>query len=126
MQSCSVLPPPPAILGAASVGLALDGLDEFTLAVPPAVKVVVTTGGESGAMTCTWVAGLPMAEAGGAAGAVGAGGRVDPDPVPMAEIPPGDTLTVAAAGPAGVKPAGVALLNDGVVVLSCVAMPPRA
>jgi len=39
------------MLGAASVALVLDGLDEATVTVPPALKVVVVTGGDSGATT---------------------------------------------------------------------------
>jgi hypothetical protein len=70
------LPPPPATLGAASVGLVLEGEDEVVLAEPPAVKLLVevVTEGERGLIVGIWGAGVPIADTGGAdvAGAVGA------------------------------------------------------
>jgi hypothetical protein len=72
MQSSSVLPPPPGMLGAASVALVLDGLDEATVTVPPALKVVVVTGGDSGATTEGCVAGVATAATGAGIAAVGA------------------------------------------------------
>ena len=80
MQSCRLLPPPPAVLGAASVGLVLEEAGEdivSVLAVPPAVGVVVAIGGGSGAMDCNWGAGAPIADAGVGAGGAGAAGRAD-------------------------------------------------
>lgn len=79
-QSCKLLPPPPATLGAASVGLVLEEDEEgvvSVLAPPPAVSVVVAIAGESGATDGTRSAGAPIAGAGGggggAAGAAGGG-----------------------------------------------------
>jgi hypothetical protein len=79
-QSCKLLPPPPATLGAASVGLVLEEAGEdivSVLAVPPAVGVVVATGAGSGVTACNCGAGAPIADAGVGAGAgAGAGGGV--------------------------------------------------
>lgn len=68
MQSASELPPPPAMLGVASLGLVLVGLEEFTRAAPPAVRIVVIAGTESGAMTGTWSTGAAIAGVGAGAG----------------------------------------------------------
>jgi len=53
IQASKLLPPPPAILGAASVGLELEGVAESVRALPPAVRVVVevVTGCDSGAIS---------------------------------------------------------------------------
>jgi hypothetical protein len=80
MQSCRRLPPPPAVLGAASVGLVLEEAGEdivSVLAAPPAVGVVVAIGGGSGATDCDWGAGAPIADAGVGGGAAGGAGSVD-------------------------------------------------
>jgi hypothetical protein len=80
MQSCKLLPPPPAMLGAASVGLLLEEAGEdivSVLAVPPAVRVVVVVGCGSGAMDCSWGAGAPIADAGVGGGGAGGAGSVD-------------------------------------------------
>ena len=77
MQSESVRPPPPAILGVASLGLVLAGLAESTRAAPPAVKIGKVAGAESGAVTCTWSAGAAIAGVGAAAGVLGAAGSCD-------------------------------------------------
>jgi hypothetical protein len=72
MQSCSDLPPPPAVLAADSVGLLLedDGeVKESVLAVPPAVRLVVVAGGGRGVMACNCGAGAPITD-------IGAGGRI--------------------------------------------------
>ena len=78
MQSCKVLPPPPATLGAASVELVLEPAGEAILSVlaePPAVRIVVVTDGDNGARACAWGAGAPTADAGVGAAAVGGAGR---------------------------------------------------
>jgi hypothetical protein len=87
------------MLGAASVGLELDGLDESVLAAPPAVNVVVVNGAESGAMMGTRSAGAATADAGRALGADGADGSADAPLI--AEMPPGDTRRAAADAGAG-------------------------
>jgi hypothetical protein len=80
MQSCKLLPPPPAVLGADSLGLLLEGVGEAVasgLPEPPAVRVVVVTAGDSGARACSWGAGAPIADAGvGGGGLAGAGNVV--------------------------------------------------
>lgn len=80
IQSSRLLPPPPAVLGAASVGLALEeaGEDiESDLAVPPVARVVVVTAGDSGARDCNCGAGAPIADAGAGGGALGGTGSVE-------------------------------------------------
>jgi hypothetical protein len=77
MQSCKDLPPPPATLGAASVGLVLEPDGEATVSVrakPPEVRVVVVMGGDNGAGDWTRAAGAPIAGAGVGAGDVGGEG----------------------------------------------------
>jgi hypothetical protein len=65
-QSSKVLPPPPGALGAASLGLVLEGDDEGTLVVMlPPVSGVVVICGESGAIGESGVMGVPIAEEGG-------------------------------------------------------------
>jgi hypothetical protein len=80
MQSCKLLPPPPAVLDADSLGLLLEGVGEAAASgrpEPPAVKVVVVTAGDSGARACSWDAGAPIADAGvGGGGLAGAGSVV--------------------------------------------------
>ena|SRR5436190_3667215 len=77
MQSSSDLPPPPAILGADSVGLVLEGSAGAILVAPPAVRTVVVAGAERGAMAVAWAAGAPIADTGVGAAADGvAEGRI--------------------------------------------------
>jgi hypothetical protein len=106
MQSAIERPPPPATLGAASLGLVLAGLEESTRAAPPAVSIVVVTGAERGATTGTWSAGAEIAGVGAAAGAVGAAGSCDVKLI--AESAAGERRPGAPAGGsgAGVAPAG--------------------
>ena len=77
MQSVSELPPPPAILRVASLGLVLDGLEESTRAAPPAVRMVVVAGAERGATARTWSTGAAIAEFGAGVGALGGAGSCD-------------------------------------------------
>ena len=80
MQSCKLLPPPPAVLGAASVGLVLEEAGEVSasgLAVPPAVRVVVVIGGGRGATGCNCGAGAPTCDAGVGGGGAGGAGSVN-------------------------------------------------
>ena len=104
MQSAIERPPPPAMLGVASLGLVLAGLDESTRAAPPAVKIVVVAGAESGATTGTWSAGAEIAGVGAAAGALGAAGSCDVKLIAESaagERWPGDGSGLAGAAPAG-------------------------
>ena len=104
MQSAIERPPPPAILGVASLGLVLAGLDESTRTVPPAVKIVVVAGAESGATTGTWLAGAEIAGVGAAAGALGAAGSCDDKLIAESaagERRPDDGSRMADAAPAG-------------------------
>jgi hypothetical protein len=104
MQSVIERPPPPAILGVASLGLVLAGLDESTRAAPPAVKIVVVAGAERGATTGTWSAGGEIAGVGAAAGVVGAAGSCDVKLIAESaagERWPGDGSEVAGVAPAG-------------------------
>jgi hypothetical protein len=63
MQSSSVLPPPPGVLGAASLEPG-ESASEPCLAVPPPDKTLGDTCGDKGAMAGTWGAGAPIAEGG--------------------------------------------------------------
>jgi len=63
------------MLGAASLGLVLEGLDESVRAEPPAVSVVVATGGERGLMAGSSGCGVATAEDGGREIAAGVGER---------------------------------------------------
>jgi hypothetical protein len=67
IQSFKVRPPPPAVLGASSVGLLLPGVGEASvsdLAGPPLPSGVVVIWGDSGAMPVTVDAGAAMAAGG--------------------------------------------------------------
>jgi hypothetical protein len=104
MQFESVRPPPPATLGAASLGLVLAGLAESTRAAPPAVKIGKVTGAERGATTGTWSAGAAIARVGAAAGVLGAAGSCDVKLIAESaagERRPGAGSRVAAVAPAG-------------------------
>jgi hypothetical protein len=80
-QSSSVLPPPPAVLCADSLGLVLpeDGEGILSVLTLPPVRGIVVVCGESGAVGEGDVIGAPIADeegavvAGGAAGAVSFG-----------------------------------------------------
>ena len=73
-QSARVLPPPPGALGAASLGLVLEGEGDGTLVVMvPPVSGVVVICGDSGAIGESGLMGAPIAGGGGAAGMVVAG-----------------------------------------------------
>src|SRR6516165_8811141 len=77
MQLCRLFPPPPGMLGKASLGLVLEGVAESVLELPPAVSVVDVSGVDSGARGRSCWEGVPITDAG--AGADGAGGaEVDP------------------------------------------------
>jgi hypothetical protein len=65
------------MVGAASVGLALDGDAESVLALPPAVGVVNVSGVDSGAGGCCCGDGVPMTAA-GVRGGGGAGAAMTP------------------------------------------------
>lgn len=74
-QSSRVLPPPPAMLGKASLGLVLNGVEELSVAGFPALKSWGATGCDSGAIASTRSAGKATAELGAGAAVVGwAGG----------------------------------------------------
>ena len=102
MQLCRLFPPPPGMLGAASLGLVLEEVAESVLELPPAVSVVDVSGVDSGARGCSRWEGVPITDAG--AGAEGAGGaEVDPpafgrdelDEVPaLVEVPALDEVPV--------------------------------
>lgn len=77
MQACSVSPPPPGVLGADSLGLALDAVGEATVPaadvpvvdapgaeLPPLDSMSWAGGGERGATAGCWEAGCAMAEGG--------------------------------------------------------------
>jgi hypothetical protein len=110
MQSSSVPPPPPATLGAAWLGLELNGVDELTVAAPPAVNIVVVTGCDRGASGGNTAAGAAIAAIGGAAGGAGGAGKVNEEVI--AARAAGDNLVAAAAVAAGpvavIAPDGVA------------------
>ena len=102
MQLCRLFPPPPGMLGEASLGLVLEGVAESVLELPPAVSVVDVSGVDSGARGRSCWEGVPITDAG--AGADGAGGaEVDPptfgrdelDEVPaLVEVPALDEVPV--------------------------------
>jgi hypothetical protein len=74
-QSSRVLPPPPAMLGNASLGLLLNGVEELSVAGFPALKSWGATGCDSGAIASKRSAGEATAELGAGAAVVGwAGG----------------------------------------------------
>ena len=89
MQSFKVRPPPPAVLGASSVGLLLPGVGEANvsdLAGPPLPSGVVVTWGDSGETPGKTASGAAMAAGGvvgmvvlGAAGPVRLRGRLGSD-----------------------------------------------
>ena len=79
MHASSVSPPPPGALGANSLGLAVEVVDEkpevveedveldvvvFTPDEPPLDSISAAGAGESGAIAVAWGAGVPMAEGG--------------------------------------------------------------
>jgi hypothetical protein len=69
MQAASVSPPPPAVLGADSLGLELEAFGEVTVsvrAVPPLDAMVEAGGGDKGATAEVWGAGAAMADGGNA------------------------------------------------------------
>jgi hypothetical protein len=111
MQSSSVPPPPPATLGAAWLGLELNGVDELTFAAPPAVNVCVVTGCDSGGRAGKAPAGAAIAGIGGAGGGGGGAGNVN-EAVSAARAA-GDSLVAAAAVVAG---AVAVIAPDGVAV----------
>jgi hypothetical protein len=67
------------MLGAASVGLALEGDAESVLAVPPAVGVVNVSGVDRGVGGCCCGVGAPIAAA-GVGGGGGGGAAMAPTP----------------------------------------------
>ena len=67
------------MLGAASVGLALEGVAESVLALPPAVGVVDVSGVDSGVGGCCCGAGAPIAAAGVGGGGGGGAGMAPTD-----------------------------------------------
>ena len=75
MQACSVSPPPPGVLGADSLGLALDAADDAVRSVragPPLDSVIWPGTADKGAMAGVWVAGAAMAEGGSELAGIGA------------------------------------------------------
>jgi hypothetical protein len=79
MQSCSVLPPPPGVLGAAELVAVPDVevvADLSALADPPPEGVVASTGGDNGATGGCCCAEIPMAEEGGVVAVVCEDGEV--------------------------------------------------
>ena len=89
MQSASDAPPPPGVLGAASLGLAPGDSAMFGCATPP-VENCVSSCGESGAMGASSGAGAAIS-----AGGVGAGG----DGVGMMPTPKLNSAPTVAADP---------------------------
>jgi hypothetical protein len=83
------------MLGAAWLGLELNGADELTVAAPPAVKTVVVTGCDNGAIAGNAPAGAAIADIGGVAG--GAGGVGNATEAVIAARAAGDSLVAAAA-----------------------------
>ena len=72
MQSSKVLPPPPAALGAASLRLPGVSANVLCLGRPPLEGVLGDCCGDRGAMPGACGAGVPIADAGGDAGVLGA------------------------------------------------------
>jgi hypothetical protein len=75
MQACSVSPPPPGVLGADSLGLALEAADDAVRSVragPPLDSIVWAGGGDSGATAVACGAGAAMAEGGSELAEMGA------------------------------------------------------
>jgi hypothetical protein len=72
MQSFKVLPPPPAALGAASLRLPGVSANVLCLGRPPLEGVLGDCCGDRGAMLGAGGAGVPIADAGGGAGVLGA------------------------------------------------------
>jgi hypothetical protein len=69
MQACRVSPPPPGALGADSLGLALEAVDDAVRSVragPPLDSIVWAGDGDKGAMVGAWAAGAATIEGGGA------------------------------------------------------------
>jgi hypothetical protein len=74
MQSLKVLPPPPAALGACSLGLPGESARELGLATPPLDSGAGGCDGDRGAMPWACGAGVPIAEGGDGLAVVGGAG----------------------------------------------------
>jgi hypothetical protein len=74
MQSLTVLPPPPGVLVACSLGLPGERANVLGLATPPPDGVVVDCGGDGGSVAGVCGAGVAIAEGGGGVAVVAAGG----------------------------------------------------
>lgn len=76
MQACSVSPPPPGVLGADSLGLALEAADDAVRSVltgPPPLESMIWAGpADNGAMAGAWAAGAAMTEGGSELAGAGA------------------------------------------------------